>query len=296
MEEMALLIFSLTIQAAIGIIVFVAIAQLLNDKGTFKLPVVTAGGLAALGLLASLLHLGHPLRALNSLMHFATSWLSREIWFTALFAGFAIIAALLILFKHEAKQAIKAVITLAAVFGLIDVYMMASVYYSSSVPAWHYSATYVEFYTTTIAMGAVLFLLLGQNEAVGRAKLAVTLAGLAIGVQIAAMMAYYLELGSSSSLAAQQSLTIVGDMSLALTVRWILILAGIGMLLFSAKGSTDAVSLGNTAVSEAAAAAEKPLATSALSLPLAAGALLIGLVIGRYMFYAVMIISRVGLN
>ncbi len=296
MEQITLLIFSICVQAAIGIIVFVAIAKLLNKEGTFKLPVVTAAGLAVIGLIASLLHLGRPLRALNSLMYFASSWLSREIWFTALFTGLTVIAALLILFKPDVKNAAKALIPIAAIFGLIDVYMMASVYHFASVPAWQSCTTYVEFYTTMISMGAVLFLVLGRSEATGMTKIAGITVGLAVAIQVVSMMIYYVGLGINPSLAAQQSLTLIANMSMALAINLIFILCGTGLILFSLGGTNKVVSPGNTAALETAVTTETVSAGSTGILALAAAALVIGLIVGRYLFYAMMVISRVGLN
>nr|WP_026198987.1 DmsC/YnfH family molybdoenzyme membrane anchor subunit [Desulfitobacterium hafniense] len=59
MEELALIIFTICVQAAVGLMVFTAVAKQLNKDGIFKTAVALAAGLAIVGLLASFLHLGH---------------------------------------------------------------------------------------------------------------------------------------------------------------------------------------------------------------------------------------------
>lgn len=274
MEHLALTIFSVCVQASIGIMLFAAIGKRLSKDGVFKAAVVTAGGLAVVGLAASLLHLGQPLHAANALMKFGTSWLSREIWLTGAFVGVTLLAALLILIKPLAKSAIDALIAVAALIGLVDVAAMAAIYNFTSVPAWQSSAIYVEFYAAAISMGALIFLALSIKEAANMKKtVSIAVAG-AVIVQVAAMMIYYINLGARDSLAVQQSLAILSSMGFAMIVKWVFILAGAGLLLFPVKekGTVSAGVLG------------------------AAALMFIGQMVGRYLFYAIMIITQVGLN
>jgi anaerobic dimethyl sulfoxide reductase subunit C (anchor subunit) len=96
---MALLVFTIFVQAAIGVMAFVTIGKLVNKDDTYKSSILTSAGLSIVGLLASLMHLGRPFSAVNALARFGSSLLSREIWFTGAFAGLTIIIALLIVFK-----------------------------------------------------------------------------------------------------------------------------------------------------------------------------------------------------
>ncbi|MEL1135700.1 DmsC/YnfH family molybdoenzyme membrane anchor subunit [Desulfitobacterium sp. THU1] len=292
MENLSLILFSICIQAAIGIMIFVALGKSLNKEGQFKPAIVTAAGLAIVGLLASLLHLGRPLAALNSLAHFGTSWLSREIWFTAIFTGLTVLAAVLILVKPTAKGAINVLAPLAAVVGLVDVYVMASIYNYASVPAWQHGSIYVEFYAAAISLGAILFLALSGKEAASLKKAASLTVGAAVALQVAAMVLYYIQLGTSDNLAAGQSLALLNSMSGVMAMKWLFILLGAGMLMFPVGIGGTKVSAGQAAV-EVAATTEGALSTTVY---LAAALVVVGQIIGRYLFYAVMVINTVGLS
>ncbi|MGE4272478.1 MAG: dimethyl sulfoxide reductase anchor subunit family protein [Desulfitobacterium sp.] len=291
MEELALIIFTICLQAAIGIMVFATIAKYLNKDGVFKVTIVTAAGLAVVGLLASFLHLGQPLHAINSLTQFATSWLSREIWFTSAFTGITVIAALLILFKPAAKGAIQALVALAALIGLVDVYAMAAVYTTTSIPAWHSGSITIEFYAAALSMGAVLFLALSGSEGAKIRQPAVIIIGIAVALQVVSMVIYYIQLGTSSSLAAQQSLILLSGMSGAMIVKWLFILLGTGLLFFPLQKQQLNVSASGQAAVEIAAAG-----ASSTSIYAATALLVIGQIFGRYLFYSIMIASRVGLS
>ncbi len=270
MEELALIIFTICVQAAVGLMVFTAVAKQLNKDGIFKTAVATAAGLAIVGLLASFLHLGHPIAAVNTLMGFATSWLSREIWFTSAFTGLTVLAVLLIYFKPAAKKAINIFIILAAVIGLIDVLAMASVYTSSSVAAWQSNSIVVEFYAAAISMGALLFLALSAKEDTGRMRKIVAIAvAAAFVIQAVAMIPYYNGFGASTNLALQQSHAILSSMTPAMVLKWAAILVGAGLLFLPAREKSK----------------EAPIILGAAAL------VVLGQAVGRYLFFAIMIVS-----
>ncbi|WP_019850295.1 DmsC/YnfH family molybdoenzyme membrane anchor subunit [Desulfitobacterium sp. PCE1] len=245
MEELALILFTISVQAAIGIMVFAAIAKQLHKDGLFKTAVLTSAVLAIAGLLASFLHLGHPLSAINALTRFATSWLSREIWFTSLFTGLTVLAALFIYFKPAAKSAVNLLVILAAVIGLIDVYAMASVYASTSIEAWQHAATFIEFYAAALSMGSLIFFALSAKEAPNLQKVMSIAVAAAIVVQ------------------AVGSFTAPQTMGAAMIIKWAAILVGAGLLFLSGKKKELGVSivLGSTAL------------------------VLLGQIVGRYIFF-----------
>lgn len=299
MENVALLIFTFFVQAAIGIMIFVSIGKLLNKEAVFKLPVITAALLAVIGLLSSFLHLGRPLAAFHAAARFGSSWLSTEIWFTAVFTLLVVITAILIIFKPSAKSTINVLVPVSAVIGLIGVYVMASVYTSVSVPAWNSSATFIQFYAVMLSVGAVLFLVLGKNEAAILARTASVTACAAIGIQLVTMIIFYVKLGVNPSLAAQQSMSLLDSMSVNLICQWILILLGTGLLLFSLKGQKNGLSLdkslGSAAI-ETAATVETTVKSHSRIFFLAIAVLIIGQIVGRYLFFAAMVVCRVGLS
>lgn len=275
-EHLALTIFSVCLQAAIGMMVFVAIGRLLNKESVFKNAMLTASGLGIIGMLASLLHLGRPLRAINSLNQFGTSWLSREIWFTAIFLGLTIFTFGLVYVKPKATSVITGLSGVAAVVGLIDVYLMASIYNSASVPIWHNVSTYVEFYATAISIGAMLFLVFSLKEAAKMRKILAVTVGIVVIIQVASTMLFLISSGVNSSAALQSSLAILGGMKLATAIKWLFILAGAGSILWMAKDELS-----------------KSFKGAIFS---GAALVLIGQIIGRYLFYAVMVVTGVGLS
>ena len=93
-----------------------------------------AAGLVAAGLLASLLHLGHPERFLKAFSQWRTSWLSREaVLAVAALAAFSLFAALWVLFGVRSRW----LGVPAAALALATVVATAMIYAQMrSVPRW----------------------------------------------------------------------------------------------------------------------------------------------------------------
>ena len=166
MHEWPLLIFTLLLQGAVGMMLFMTLALCpkimpgFTDKQAL-LPVFAVCVMAGAGLLASVFHLGYPLNAFNALRHIASSWLSREIVFASLFLAAAGLSLLALLFKRSMW---KALTPLALLLGLIDVYCMSKIYMQSSVVTWMHANTLVMFYGSVGIVGAVAAsLLLSQK-------------------------------------------------------------------------------------------------------------------------------------
>lgn len=155
MHEWPLLIFTLLIQASVGLTLFTAVCAS-NHHYSIHIKcsaLVVALVLGTAGVLASLIHLGYPLNAFNSLRHFASSWLSREITFAALYLVILGIATLLAIFT---KRVASLLVVLAALVGMIDVYCMSKIYMSASVVTWMHINTWFMFFGTVFILGAVL--------------------------------------------------------------------------------------------------------------------------------------------
>ena len=275
-EHFALTLFSICIQAAVGIMLFVAVGRLMNKEGVFKNAVITAAGLGIIGMLASLLHLGRPLSAMNALFQFGSSWLSREIWFTAIFVGLTVVAAVLLYVKPQAAGAVTGLSAGAALVGLIDAFAMAKIYSSASVPVWQGAATTIEFYAAALSMGAMLFLVLSGKEAGKLKKIVALTVAAVVAVQVAVVVPYFISLGAGTGTALQASLMILGSLKTAVAIKWLFILAGAGLVLWLAKDELS------KSVSGAVAGG--------------AALILVGQVVGRYVFYAAMVVSGVGLT
>ncbi|HHR6038315.1 TPA: dimethyl sulfoxide reductase anchor subunit family protein [Providencia alcalifaciens] len=202
MNEWPLLIFTLLMQASIGLSVMLGIsAKRLGATMGGKIPSIflvrylfVACVLAGVGLLSSITHLGVPLNAPNSLLNIFSSWLSREVVFTATYFTFLGLTFLWVWFK---KQLSYGLLGLAIIAGLCDVYAMASIYRYTSMLVWMNDNTYLMFYGGMLTLGAAGYYLLvsgllkwqGQNPR-GMALLLPVAVLAIIGVSLVARLVY----------------------------------------------------------------------------------------------------------
>lgn len=279
MGETALLIFSFCMQAAIGMMLFMTLSNLLHKGKVFKGAAATAAGLSIIGVLASLAHLGQPLHALNSLLNLGSSWLSREVLFSGMFMGITVLYALVQWFKVDASTLSSGLGYLGTAVGLIAVFSMGKLYTSASVPVWQGVNTFVDFYATAIAVGALLFLVVSIKELqnVDKKIYGFIVLG-AVILQAAVAIPYAINLGLGGP-AAQASAEILGGMSLMIALKWILVLGGAVILLLPTLQKSI-----------------KPESQSSTLMYASLVALLCGQFIGRYVFYAGMVASTIGLT
>ncbi|MDO2433213.1 dimethyl sulfoxide reductase anchor subunit [Enterobacter bugandensis] len=142
MHELPLLIFTLFLQGSVGVTLWLAFGGAHTTPRSALLPAAGAFILASLGLLASALHMGYPLNALNALRHVSSSWLSREIIFASLYLA-ALGLAVLLMFSN--KPGWKLLLAVAGLVGLVDVFCMAQIYMHASVVTWQHINTLVLF-------------------------------------------------------------------------------------------------------------------------------------------------------
>lgn len=194
MHEWPLLIFTLLVQASVGLTLFSAINAFNRQANSqaLRVALITSCVLGGVGLIASVAHLGYPLNAFNSLRHIASSWLSREIIFAALYLGVLGVTTLLALF---AKRIVPLLMLLAGLIGLVDVYCMSNIYISASVVTWMHFNTLFMFYGSVLILGAVLAMLMlvprGRNgEMRDLAKLAVAAVVVAVAARLVEQPAY----------------------------------------------------------------------------------------------------------
>ncbi len=112
------------------------------------------GGLLILGFFAAFFHLHDPFHALNTLRHFNTSWLTREISFGVLYGACGFLFATTQWFNLLTRQLREVFAILTALTGLGLVISMCGVYYSlETIPAWHTPATWFFFFASTLLTG-----------------------------------------------------------------------------------------------------------------------------------------------
>lgn len=141
----SLVIFTLLGQCAAGMVIFICFQK--KDKILLSW---VAALILALAALASLGHLSAPFSSWRTLANVGSSWLSREILCCILF-GAAIVA-------HALFQRAW-LCWLAAILGIIFVYVMSKVYIIPTEPAWDSSITFWYFLATSLLLGATIMLL-----------------------------------------------------------------------------------------------------------------------------------------
>ena len=184
-------------------------------------------------------------------MNLGTSWLSREILFGVLFAGFGFLFALM-QWRRWGSAGLRNVLALvAAVFGLGLVISMAMVYYSlPSVPAWNHWVTLASFFATTVLLGAVAisaafvgaFAYLHKAQARGVGETAphphhtlrwMALVSLVVlGFQLVIQPLYMGYLASAGPVAEKSAAILVDEYGMLFALRYVLLFLGAGLFSF----------------------------------------------------------------
>lgn len=272
MHDVPLIFFTLFAQMAVGAFLWATIAGF-KKEADFKNNTLSALIFMALGMLASLLHLGKPLLAITSLNHLFGSWLSREIFFSG---GFFVL--LLVFFyiersgkAHGLRKPLAVVTSLA---GLVAVFAMGKSYMTTMFPVWQSWNTMIDFYATALIMGGALFLVTsGKNEAVKGLRLDLVMLAVVL-IQLALVPSLVASIGVSSVAGEASVAMLTGTYGFSLFLRWALVLAGIFMVLITRSGK---------------------LANSANVLYLAYAFLFAGMAVGRYLFYATAVATGIGI-
>jgi formate dehydrogenase iron-sulfur subunit len=146
-----LVIMLVLTQAAAGMFLATTIASATGPR----LPVLPIVGFIALslGLTASVLHLGQPLKAWRAFLGWRKSWLSREIIAFNTFAGVALTAVAVPWIPPIVKWQ-SPISGFATALGLAAVFVSAMVYVDTKRPLWCARITFGNFFGTTLLLGA----------------------------------------------------------------------------------------------------------------------------------------------
>lgn len=161
LSEWPLALFTVITQMAVGAFVTLGVVVVLasrrySDQEVDRLatPALFAlGPLMVLSMLMTVFHLGNPLNAPNAILHWQSSWLSREIWFVAGFTGLGFVFFVLQWRRWFTVRIRTAFAVFTAVFGLVFVWVMSHVYMIVTIPAWNSWTTVAQFYATTMILG-----------------------------------------------------------------------------------------------------------------------------------------------
>ncbi|MDN8600188.1 dimethyl sulfoxide reductase anchor subunit family protein [Citrobacter enshiensis] len=170
-HEWPLVLFTVLGQCVVG-------ALIVSGLGWFAVKDDTAGRqrivrsmfflwvIMGVGFLASVMHLGSPLRALNSFGRVGTSALSNEIASGALFFAVGGFWWLVAIFGKMPEAMSKLWLIVSMVLGVVFVWAMTRVYQIDTVPTWYTGYTTLAFFLTAFLSGPLFAVLLLRSARV----------------------------------------------------------------------------------------------------------------------------------
>ena len=181
-----------------------------------------------LAFVASILHLGSPWRALNSLNRLGQSALSNEIASGSLFFAIGGLWWLLSFLHKMPELLAKSVLLISIIAGLGFVWAMTRVYQIDTVPTWHNGYTTLGFFLTVVLTGPLLgaILLRQANVSFSGSRFA-TLSVIALLVAFIASFAQATSLAGIHS-SVQQATALLPNFAQWQTVRMVLLVLGLG--------------------------------------------------------------------
>lgn len=180
------------------------------------------------GFLASVMHLGSPLRALNSFGRVGTSALSNEIASGALFFAIGGFWWLVAIFGKMPETISKLWLIVSMVLGVVFVWAMTRVYQIETVPTWYTGYTTLTFFLTALLSGPLFAVLLLRSARVifnGTPFAGISMLALIASVAVIVLQGVSLA-GISSSV--QHASALLGNYGGWQVWRIILLVAGLG--------------------------------------------------------------------
>ncbi len=300
LHEWALIIFTVVMQMAVGSFVILGGVHFFASRrnGTEEADrlsdraLVAIGPVAVFALIVTFFHLGNPINAPRAIANIGSSWLSREITLSLIFAVAGAVFAFMQWRKISSPSVRNALALVVAAVGLVLVYAMSMVYQIVTVPAWDTFLTSASFFITafllgTLALGSafvVNFWYLRRKNMdpnnVQMSMLATTLRWVALmsitmlGLQFLVIPIYLAQLAVVADPAAKASiLALTGSDNVLLLLRLFLLFVGAGLLAVFVYQNTSS---------------ESKLRIAGRIAYFAFVLVLVSEVLGRYLFYATM--------
>ncbi|MFA5537520.1 MAG: DmsC/YnfH family molybdoenzyme membrane anchor subunit [Bacillota bacterium] len=269
MGAWSLVIFSVCLQAAIGLFIWAIVIKSRKPDLSHRGPAFWATILSGVAMLASLGHLGVPLKAVNSITQIGSSWLSREIIFAASFFVIALVSYVL---ERVNPMMTKGFYWIGGVVGLAGVFSMSKIYMNTVIPAWATWYTMVDFFATALILGGILFLVLVKADRELAAEVSISVLTFAL-IYAALTPLYLAALGAGGGAASASAALMAGEMQVLLLAKWLLILGGVLLTVVPLRKEG------------------RPRAYMTASLV----TLSVGALVGRYLFYAAGVAKAIGL-
>ena len=162
LREWALPVYTIMIKLAVGALLLLWIIRILGRKKYSQdlierftqIPTMIILSSIVVAMVGAHFHLSRPFHSIFALSNFHTSWLSREIVFTALFFAFTGILFITV-FRLNGKPLIKDILgALAIIAGLVTVYCMAMIYLLPTQLAWNAPNTLLTYFSSMLLLGS----------------------------------------------------------------------------------------------------------------------------------------------
>ncbi|MDT3609047.1 DmsC/YnfH family molybdoenzyme membrane anchor subunit [Cronobacter sakazakii] len=229
-HEWPLVLFTVLGQCVVGGLIITGLAWLTgteNERPRIVRAMFFLWVLMGIAFLASVMHLGSPLRAFNSLNRLGHSPLSNEIASGSLFFAVGGLWWLVAVLGKMPDALGKIWLIVAMALGVLFIFAMTRVYQINTVPTWHNGYTTLGFFLTAFLGGPLLgALLLAVAGVAGPREFAmVSVFALVISVAAALMQSAGLA-GIHSSV--QQASALLPDYGFWQAWRMVLLALGIG--------------------------------------------------------------------
>ncbi|CAI9391128.1 MULTISPECIES: dimethyl sulfoxide reductase anchor subunit family protein [Citrobacter] len=181
-----------------------------------------------LGFLASIVHLGSPMRAFNSLNRIGASGLSNEIAAGSVFFAVGGIWWLVAVLGKMPPALGKLWLLLGMVLGIVFVWAMTRVYLIDTVPTWYTGYTTLAFFMTVLLSGPLFAaLLLRASRVTFSGTVFASISVLALLVSVGVIVLQGMSLATIHS-SVQQASALVPDYASLQVWRVVLLTAGLG--------------------------------------------------------------------
>ncbi|EJF29380.1 MULTISPECIES: dimethyl sulfoxide reductase anchor subunit family protein [Enterobacteriaceae] len=249
-HEWPLMVFTVLGQCVAGGFIVMALALLygVKDKAVRKraeLLMVVLWILMGIGFIASILHLGSPLRAFNSLNRLGSSALSNEIASGSVFFAVGGFWWLLTVLGKMPQALSKVWVVITMILGVVFVWMMSRVYLIDTVPTWFSVWTPLSFFLTMFIGGPLLgYLLLSAAGVSGWGmRILPVVSLLALLVSMVVVLMQGMELATLHN-SIQQASALVPEYGSLMAGRMVLlVIALVGWIVPQLKGSRPGVGL-----------------------------------------------------
>ncbi|WP_213132862.1 dimethyl sulfoxide reductase anchor subunit family protein [Citrobacter sp. FP75] len=231
-HEWPLVLFTVLGQCVVGALIVSGYCWLTAKDGVAKQRIVRSMFflwlVMGIAFLASVMHLGSPLRAFNSLNRVGASALSNEIASGSLFFAVGGIWWLVAFLGKMPAALGKIWLLVSMILGVVFIWAMTQVYQIDTVPTWYNGYTTVAFFMTVLLSGPLFAALLLRAAGVScsTARFAYV-SVLALLVCVGVITLQGISLGEIHS-SVQQATTLVPDYGGLQVWRIILLAAGLG--------------------------------------------------------------------